>query len=127
VARRPPEREWVYLDRGRRTTQLMRESLGRIAPLMSQFSDLLRKSAAEVRNYCATSSEAKKLGIDWLLTLAQRMDLASALESDADAEREIDALAYSITDSGPLTAQFAPSFQQALGASQRRRKKERRK
>jgi hypothetical protein len=28
VARRPPEREKVYLDRGRRTTQLMRDSLG---------------------------------------------------------------------------------------------------
>jgi hypothetical protein len=28
VARRPPEREWIYLDRGRRTTQLMRDSLG---------------------------------------------------------------------------------------------------
>jgi hypothetical protein len=28
VARRPLEREWVYLDGGRRTTQLMRDSLG---------------------------------------------------------------------------------------------------
>jgi hypothetical protein len=28
VARRPLEREGLYLDRGRRTTQLMRDSLG---------------------------------------------------------------------------------------------------
>jgi hypothetical protein len=51
------------------------------------------------------------------------MEATSCLEREADVEREIDALAYSITDSGPLTGQFAPSLMQALDAVQRLRKR----
>jgi len=43
VARRPPEREEVYLDRGRRTTQLMRDSLGSATTLSMR--ELLRTSS----------------------------------------------------------------------------------
>jgi hypothetical protein len=94
---------------------------------MSQFSDLLRRAAAEVRDYCASSPDAGNFDKDWLLSLAQQMDVASAIDSDADVEREIDGMAYAITDSGPLTVQFAPSFHQALDVLQRRRKRERRR
>ena len=90
---------------------------------MSQFSHLLRKAADEVRDYCRTSPDAASFGIEWLQSLAQRMEAASSFDSDAAIEREMDALAYSIIDSGPLTGQFAPSFNQALDALQRLRKR----
>ena len=95
---------------------------------MNQFSDLLQKAAAEVRNYCAMSPDSKQFEVAWLLALAQQMEVASALESDAEVERKIDALHYSIIDSGPLalTERFAPSFDRAVDALQRRRKRERR-
>jgi hypothetical protein len=95
---------------------------------MSQFSDLLRNAAAEVRQYCTTSPDVKPSDMDWLQSLAHQMDVASALEGDAEAEREIDALHYSIIDSGPLplTVRFAPSFDRAVDALQRRRKREKR-
>ena len=96
---------------------------------MSQFSDLLRKAAAEVRHYCATAPDIKQSDRDWLLSLAHQMDDASAVEGDAEVEREIDTLHYSIIDSGPfpLTVRFAPSFDRAVDALQRRRKRERQK
>jgi hypothetical protein len=94
---------------------------------MSRFSDLLRKAATEVRHHCATSPDVKQSEMDWLLSLAHQMDVASALEGDAEVEREIDALHYSIIDSGPLplTVRFAPSFDRAVDTLQRRRKRER--
>jgi hypothetical protein len=96
---------------------------------MSQFSDLLRRAAAEVRHYCATSPDVKQSDMDWLLSLAHQMDVASALEGDAEVEREIDTLHYSIIDSGPLplTVRFAPSFDLAVDTLQRRRKRGRQK
>jgi hypothetical protein len=90
---------------------------------MNQFSHLLRKAADEVREYCRTSRDAPSFGVEWLQSLALRMEAASAVEDEAEVQREIDALAYSITDSGPLTDQFAPSFTHALDALQRLRKK----
>ncbi len=92
---------------------------------MSQFSELLRKAAAEVRHYCATSPEGQQSDRDWLLSLAHQMEAASALEGDAEVEREIDTLHYSIIDSGPLplAVRFAPSFDRAVDALQRCRKR----
>ena len=94
---------------------------------MSQFSDLLKKAAAEVRTYCATAPDASEFGTEWFLSFAEQLEAASVLESDADVERQIDGLLYMITDSGPLTAQFAPSFHQVADALQRRRKRDKRK
>jgi hypothetical protein len=90
---------------------------------MNQFSDLLQKAAAEVRHYCATSPNAREFGEDRLLLLAHDMEAASALTNDADVERAIDAILYWITDWGPLTEKFAPSFDQAADALYRRRKR----
>jgi hypothetical protein len=94
---------------------------------VNQFSNLLHKAAAEVRAFSATLPEAREFGADWFLSLAEQLEAASTLESDADVERQIDALVYMITDSGPLTVQFAPSFDQVVDALQRRRKREGRK
>jgi len=94
---------------------------------VNQFSNLLHKAAAEVRAFCATSPNAREFGTDWFLTLAEQLEAASTLESDADVERQIDALVYMMTDSGPLTVPFAPSFDQVVDALQRRRKREGRK
>jgi len=90
---------------------------------MSQFTQLLRKGANEVRDYCRTSPDAQSFGVEWLLSLAQRMEAASFLESESDVEREVAALGYSIVDSGPLTEQFAPSFTQVRDALQRLQKR----
>ena len=95
---------------------------------MTTFGDLLRNAAAEVRYYCATAPATKQVDLDWLLSLARQMEVASALQSDAEVERQIDALHHSIIDSGPLplTVRFAPSFDRAVDTLQRRRKRERR-
>ena len=90
---------------------------------MNQFTNLLLKGAGEAHDYSRTSSDAQTFGVEWLQTLAQRMEAASHLEGQADVERAIDALAYSITDSGPVTERFAPSFRQALDTLQRLRKR----
>ena len=90
---------------------------------MNQFTDLLRKGAAEAREFCLTSPDAPSFGVEWLQRLAQRMEAASQAASQADVEREIEALAYSICDSGPMGEHFAPSFTQALDALQRLRKR----
>ncbi|MBX2981606.1 MAG: hypothetical protein KF843_02940 [Flavobacteriales bacterium] len=89
---------------------------------MNEFTDLLRKAADEIRNYCRVSPDAQSFGIDFLQALADRMEIASSLESEAKVEQTIDALAHAIVDSGPLTEQFAPSFDRALDALQRLRK-----
>jgi hypothetical protein len=95
----------------------------RSADTMNRFSELLGRASEEVREYCRTSPDAAGYGIEWLQSLAQRMEAASSLDSDAAIEREIDGLAHSIIDSGPLTADFAPSFGDALDALQRLRKR----
>jgi hypothetical protein len=90
---------------------------------MSQFSALLEKGAGELRDYCQTSPEAKEFGVEWLQALAQRMEFASSLKSDAEVEREIAAIAYALCDSGPSSDDCAPSFMKALDALQRLRKR----
>ena len=90
---------------------------------MNQFATLLQKGANETRDYCRTSPDAQKFGVDWLKSLAQRMEAASGLDSQEQVERAIDALAYLICDSGSGTARIAPSFSQALDALQRLRKR----
>jgi hypothetical protein len=90
---------------------------------MNLFTTLLRNGANETRDYCRTSPDAPKFGADWLESAAQRMEMASELDSQEQVERAIDALAYSICDSGPGTAQLSPSFSQALDALQRLRKR----
>jgi hypothetical protein len=90
---------------------------------MNQFTNLLQKGAVEAREYSLTSPDAEKFGVEWLQSLAKRMESASQLDSQEQVERAIDALAYSICDSGPVGSQFAPSFTQALDALQRLRKR----
>ena len=94
---------------------------------MNQFSDLLKKAAAEVRAYSAAAPDASQFSADWFLSFAEQLEAAGALESDADIERQVDGLLHMITDSGPLTAQFAPSFHHVVDALQRRRKRAKRK
>ena len=93
---------------------------------LNQFTELLQKAAAEVREYCATSAHAPKYGVDFLLTLAHDMEVAGAHDSDANVERALDGLAHAIIDCGPL-GDLAPSFWEAVGALDRRRKRQRRK
>jgi len=90
---------------------------------MSQFTQLLRQSADEVREYRRTTPDAQTFGEACLETLARRLEFASSLDDETEVEREIDAIAYSIADSGPLNSGFAPSFHQALDALQRKRKR----
>ena len=90
---------------------------------MSPYSDLLRRGGEEVREYCRTSRNAHRYGIEWLMSLANRMEAASCCSNEEDIETEIDALAHAITDSGPLTERFAPSFSEAVDVLQRRRKR----
>jgi len=70
VARRPLEREQIYLDGGRRTMQLMRDSLGsgsmRSSPCLCLFLTalLMREGAQQARQgYCFPQAEAAIGGI----------------------------------------------------------------
>ena len=48
---------------------------------MSQFSDLLKKAAAEVRAYSATAPGASQFGADWFLSFAEQLEAASAVRA----------------------------------------------
>jgi hypothetical protein len=87
---------------------------------MSIYATLLLQGAAEVREYKNMPS-GKSLGVSWLDRLADDMEKASALSDQQAIERAIDSLAYRIIDSGPMGA--FPSFDKALDALQRSRKK----
>jgi hypothetical protein len=90
---------------------------------MTQLAPLLRKSADEIRTFSRVSPHAGAFGNDWLEMLACRLEVAAELGSDSAVEREVDAIAYSMIDSGPPSRDCSPSFSLALDALQRKRKK----
>jgi hypothetical protein len=90
---------------------------------MNQFRDLLKQGAAEVRRYSKTSQNAAGVGLDWLEGIAGRMEDAARLENEGELELAIDTIAHLIIDGGPITEEFAPSFDQVLDAVQRKRKR----
>jgi hypothetical protein len=90
---------------------------------MNRVAMLLRQSADEVREYQRTNSGAKAFENAWIKSIVRRLEFASSLTDDEKIEIEIDAIAYSISDSGPLEESFSPSFYKALDALQRQRKK----
>jgi hypothetical protein len=90
---------------------------------MSDYATLLVLGTREVREFERTAPEAKMFQTSWLESLAVRMERASSLSDGHAVEREIEAIARSIVDSGPMESSFAPSFFKALDALQRARKK----
>ena len=91
--------------------------------MTNHFTQFLRQSADEVREYQRNSPNAHTYGDNWLESLIRRLEHASTLNDGVALEREVDAIACSIIDSGPLTSEFVPSFEIVLGALQSRRKK----
>jgi len=91
--------------------------------MTNQFTQLLLQSVDEVHEYQRNSPNAHLYGDKWFEQLAHRLERASSLNDIESVESEIDAIAYSIVDSGPLAKDFLPSFQKLLGAVQRRRKR----
>jgi hypothetical protein len=91
---------------------------------MSQYAALLRQGATEVREF-QRSAEANSFGTVWLESLAMRLEAASSVVDPLAIEREIKAIARSITDSGPTSNNFSPSFAKALDALQRAEKRRR--
>lgn len=89
---------------------------------MNSYIALLQRGAEEAREFARSSPEAKAFSPDWLARLAKRMEAASHLSHDAAVERELEAIAYALTDSGPMSGHFSPSFGAALDALQRERK-----
>ena len=90
---------------------------------MNKFSKLLTAGAREVLEYRRSSPDAARYGVDWLEGLAEAMAAASVIEDEAELETAIHGIAHAIVDSGPLTADFAPSFDKALDAVQRTEKR----
>lgn len=94
-----------------------------VGPLtMNSYVALLQHGAEEARAFAKTSPEAKAFSRDWLVRLAERMDAASCLSHDYEVERELEAIAYALIDSGPMNEHFSPSFGAALDALQRAKK-----
>jgi hypothetical protein len=95
----------------------------------------LSKAASRHGSFQSSSANGRRRGprilsgASWrvryrVAALVRRADeAASVRENDAEIVEAIDALAYSMVDSGPLTTEFAPSFGRALDAVQRRRKR----
>jgi hypothetical protein len=88
---------------------------------MNQFTQLLRQSANEVRDYQHTSADAHLFDVSWLDSLARRLEFASTLEDEAALELEVTAIFHSVTDSGPTDC--SPSLDKIADALQRRRKR----
>jgi cell fate (sporulation/competence/biofilm development) regulator YmcA (YheA/YmcA/DUF963 family) len=89
---------------------------------MNRFTQLLRKSVDEIKEYQRTSTNAALYGDNWFELLIQRIELASEL-NDQEVDKQLDAITYTLIDSGPLTENFTPSFEQIMDALQRQRKK----
>lgn len=91
---------------------------------MTDFSDLLRQGANEVRQYMLAIADEQAFLLRLLESLAARMERASTSHGQRDVEHEIDSIARSIIDSGPIDVDISPSFFRALDSLQRKRKRE---
>lgn len=89
---------------------------------MNSYAVLLQRGAEEAREFARSSPEAKAFSPDWLARLAERMEAASCLANDNEVASELEAIAHALTDSGPMSDDFSPSFGAALDALQRARK-----
>lgn len=90
---------------------------------MTDFSDLLRQGANEVRQFMLTVADEQAFGLRLLESLAARMERASTIHDRRDVEHEIDSIARSIIDAGPIGVDISPSFSRALDSLQRKRKR----
>lgn len=90
---------------------------------MTNYSQLLKNSAQEVRKFAATSPEAIHHDPTWIESLAVRIEAASLLTDTENQIRAIDAIAYSLRGSGPESGKLSPSFEKALDALQRSKKR----
>ncbi|MFK0378606.1 hypothetical protein [Pandoraea sp. NPDC090278] len=91
---------------------------------MTDFSDLLRQGANEVRQYMLAVANEQAFPLRLLESLAARMERASTSHNQRDVEHEIDSIARSIIDSGPIEVDISPSFSRALDSLQCKRKRE---
>lgn len=87
---------------------------------MSAYALLLIQGASEVREY-KNSPNSKLFGDIWLDRLVEDMERASALSDQLSIAHAIEDIAHRLIDSGPLDA--FPSFNKALDALQRSRKR----
>jgi hypothetical protein len=86
---------------------------------MSQISSLLLQSAAELRAFSINSPEASQFYPSWLEKLAVRLEDASRTTDPKLLRMSVEAIAYSMRDSGPFASQCAPSFNAAMAAIKR--------
>ena len=88
------------------------------------YSELLRRGISEVRTYQYSSkSNVLSAHVDHLIALCER--IAQLPTGDA-LEQQLNALGRLMVDEFPLTSNFAPSISQALHASQRLKRRQRR-
>jgi len=91
---------------------------------MNTLTSLLANAAEEVRAY---DNQNFVNGADvrrWMDRLANDMIQASLITDKRELELAILNLARRLIDSGPMQSDFCPSFDTALGAVQRSRKRE---
>ena len=89
---------------------------------MSIYAALLAQAANEVREYQRTASDASAFSSTWLEFFAKKLEAASLITDPEALENEFFTMARAIIESGPLTNDFAPSFNKALDALQRNKK-----
>ncbi len=89
---------------------------------MNSYSAHLQKAVVEFQSY-ALSEKGKVWPADWFLEMQRLLAIAADEKKDRDAERLMNAISYSITDSGPLDGSLSPSFSFAQAVSQKKNRK----
>jgi hypothetical protein len=87
---------------------------------MNSYSELLRKAQGEFRDYAA-SEKAKSWLATWFVEMQRLIAVAADEEEDSGAERVMETIAYSISDSGPIDQALSPSLEAARSAAYKKK------
>src|SRR4051812_39627301 len=79
---------------------------------MNSYSELLRKALVEFHAYAA-SEKAKTWPAAWFVEMQRLLAIAAAEEDDSGAERVMETIGYSVSDSGPVDQTLSPSLEAA--------------
>jgi len=91
---------------------------------MNSYSQLIRKAQTEFCDYAA-SEKAKSWPAAWFVEMQRLLAVAADEEDDASAERVMETIGYSISDSGPLDGSLSPSLEAAYTTAYKKKSRSR--
>jgi hypothetical protein len=87
---------------------------------MNSYTQLLQKAQVECRDYAA-SEKAKNWPAEWFVEMQRLLAAAADEEEDSSAERVMETIGYSISDSGPIDQALSPSLEAARIAAYKKK------